>query len=164
MPVWRCVSKPSCAADTVYSPTGTEGAENRPSTSVVSVRLAPVSTCRTTTVAPDSAAPLASCTVPLMLPPTTCACAARAPAKNSRTKIRYNFDASVTGTPEDFPVVNCLFFLGPDLRGLKPNGKIAREKNRGRTRSTTATTTIVPPGGRDVQLRVGKRHFHGPIY
>jgi len=38
----------------VYSPTGTEGAENRPSASVVNVRLAPVSTCRTTTVAPES--------------------------------------------------------------------------------------------------------------
>ena len=62
------VRKPPCEACTSYWPTSRSGTRYRPSSLVVTVRITPVLTFLTCTVAPGTAAPDGSVTVPEMTP------------------------------------------------------------------------------------------------
>src|ERR1700744_107814 len=73
MPVRLRGANPSREAETVYSPTATEGAEKVPPPAVRNLRSLPVSSLRMSTCAWGIAAPPASTTSPEIVPPTICA-------------------------------------------------------------------------------------------
>jgi hypothetical protein len=123
--------------------------------------VAPVSTWRTTTVAPETEAPLASWTEPLRLAPTICACAVSAPAKVTRAKKRYNFAANVTVSPEVFLVINGpIFRTWEDCAADQLRNEFSARKILKREFESPATTTTVPPGGGGAELRVGENESH----
>src|SRR5262249_49500825 len=63
-PVWRAVLKPADSALTSYLPTGSDNTRYVPASSVRNVRPAPVSLLVTVMVAPGTAAPVESSTLP----------------------------------------------------------------------------------------------------
>ena len=77
------VAKPDFETVSVYLPGGNCKAINRPSSSVVEVLTKFVSTFFTSTLAPGRAAPLASSTVPWIVPAVICVCAST-PTANTR--------------------------------------------------------------------------------
>src|SRR5262249_29711512 len=77
-PVCRASLKPTARADTSYVPSGMSGAMNPPRSLVTTWRWNPVCVSRSTTVAPATAVPDGSVTVPRMTAVVACDWAARA--------------------------------------------------------------------------------------
>src|ERR1700730_16858415 len=95
IPVFDSKRNPVCSAVTSYFPTLNSDASYRPEESVTSVRIAPVSTFLTLTVAPTMMAPVESVTTPLS---EASPCAHAFPgvsARSNKTKPVIDFQATL---------------------------------------------------------------------